>query len=335
MKIGIVNDLEVSVQALSRAIGSAPEHRVAWIARNGAEAIELCARELPDLVLMDVVMPGIDGVEAIQRIMSATPCAILVVTATVSGQTGRVFKALGAGALDAVDTPILAGPGAAEGTRALLAKIAMLGKIIQPPSERARPTGTPAGLAGPWLFALGASAGGPTALAEVLGGFAPETRGAFIVIQHLDRKFAPALAEWLGKQISLPVRLACDGDVPTAGTVLLPDREDHLVLGSRGTLRYTADPESYVYRPSVDAFFCSIADHWRGDATGVVLTGMGRDGAKGLKKMREAGFATIAQDQQSSAVYGMPKAAALLGAAERILPLAEVGPALRYQLGGS
>jgi len=335
MKIGIVNDLEIAVEALSRAIGSAPEHQVVWIARNGAKAVELCARQLPDLVLMDLVMPGVDGVEAIRRIMSATPCAILVVTATVSGQTSRVFKALGAGALDAVDTPVLAGPGAAEGTRSLLAKIAAIGKIIHPPSERTRPPGTGTGPAGPWLFALGASAGGPTALTEVLGGFSCETPAAFVVIQHLDRKFAPALADWLGKQISLPVRLARDGDVPTAGTVLLPDRDDHLILSPRGALHYTADPESYVYRPSVDAFFQSIADHWRGNATGVVLTGMGRDGGKGLKKMREAGFATIAQDQKSSAVYGMPKAAALLGAAERILPLAEIGPALRQQLGGS
>ncbi len=332
MKIGIVNDMELAVEALSRAIGSAPEHQVAWIARSGAEAVELCARQLPDLVLMDMVMPGIDGVETIRRIMDATPCAILVVTASISGQTGRVFDALGAGALDAVDTPVLAGPSAAEGVRALLAKIAMIGKIIAAPSERTRAAGNAPG--GPWLFALGASAGGPTALAEVLGVFSRETRAAFVVIQHLDRKFAPALADWLGKQISLPVRLACAGDVPTAGTVLLPDREDHLVLNARGALLYTADPESYVYRPSVDAFFQSIAAHWRGNATGVLLTGMGRDGAKGLKKMREAGFATIAQDQKSSAVYGMPKAAALFGAAERILPLAEIGPALRHQLGG-
>jgi len=334
MQIGIVNDLELALEALSRAIGSAPEHRVAWIARSGAEAVELCARQLPDLVLMDLVMSGVDGVEAIRRIMSATPCAILIVTATVSGRTGMVFKALGAGALDAVDTPVLAGPGAAEGTRALLAKIAVLGKILHAPSERTRPPGTRAGLAGPWLFALGASAGGPTALAEVLGGFSRETPAAFVVIQHLDRKFAPALADWLGKQIALPVRLARAGDVPTAGTVLLPDREDHLIWSPRGALLYTADPESYVYRPSVDAFFSSLADHWPGNATGVLLTGMGRDGAKGLKKMREAGFATIAQDQKSSAVYGMPKAAALLGAAERILPLAEIGPALRHPLGG-
>jgi len=117
-----------------------------------------------------------------------------------------------------------------------------------------------------------------------------------------------------------------------AGTVLLPDREDHLIMSPQGTLVYTATPRDYVYRPSVDAFFESVALHWRGNATGILLTGMGRDGAKGLKAMRETGFTTIAQDQKTSAVYGMPKAAAQLGAAEWILPLPEIAPLLRRQV---
>ncbi len=153
-----------------------------------------------------------------------------------------------------------------------------------------------------------------------------------MVIQHLDRHFAPGLADWLGKQIALPVRLARDGDVPEPGVVLLPSREDHLVLNLHGTLSYTADPKDYVYRPSIDAFFKSVAVHWKSSAAGVLLTGMGRDGAQGLKKMREAKFLTIAQDQKTSAVYGMPKAAAELGAAKQIMPLSEIGPTLHQLL---
>ncbi len=336
MKIGIVNDLFIITESLRRAVISTSEHQVIWVAFNGAEAIEQCAKQKPDLVLMDLIMPGINGVETTRRIMQATPCAILVVTATVEGSVGMVFEALGAGALDAVDTPVLSGPGAEKGIRLLLTKIAILGKIIGTAPELSRrpkpltPSGN--GRTDRWLFALGTSAGGPAALAEVLGAFPADIPVAFVVIQHLDRHFAPGLADWLGKQISLPVRLARDGDVPEPGTVLLPSRDDHLVLNLRGTLSYTSDPKDYVYRPSIDAFFTSVATCWKGNAAGVLLTGMGRDGAQGLKKMREAQFSTIAQDQKTSAVYGMPKAAAQIGAAERILPLSEIASALNQLL---
>jgi len=336
MKIGIVNDLRIVAESLRRTVVSTSEHQVIWVAGGGAEAIEFCARQTPDLILMDLIMPGMNGVEAIRRIMEATPCAILVVTATVDGSVGMVFDALGVGALDAVDTPVLSGPGANEGVRDLLAKITAIGKIISPISELITRTRSLSMVEtkrkGGWLFAIGTSAGGPAALAEVLGGFASDTPAAFVVIQHLDRHFAPGLAEWLGKQVALPVRLAREGDAPEPGTVLLPSREDHLVLNPHGLLCYTPDPKDYVYRPSVDAFFTSVAAHWKSNAAGVLLTGMGRDGASGLKKMREAKFPTIAQDQKTSAVYGMPKEAAQLGAADRILPLPEVGPALRHLL---
>ena len=141
--------------------------------------------------------------------------------------------------------------------------------------------------------------------------------------------FQQTLAEWLGQQITLPVRLARHGDVPEAGVVLLPARDDHLVLTEAGRLIYTPDPVDYVYRPSVDALFESVVRHWRGNAAGALLTGMGRDGARGLKAMRDCGFVTLAQDRETSAVYGMPKAAAELNAAQRVLPLDRVGPALR------
>ncbi len=110
MKIGIVNDLLIIAESLRRTVASTSEHQVVWVARSGAEAIDLCAKQTPDLILMDLIMPGMDGVETIRRIMQATPCAILVVTATVDGSVGMVFEALGVGALDAVDTPVLSGP---------------------------------------------------------------------------------------------------------------------------------------------------------------------------------------------------------------------------------
>lgn len=340
MRIGLVNDLALANEAMRRVLASSP-HQVAWIATDGAQAVRKCAEDRPDLVLMDLIMPVMDGVEATRRIMAASPCAILIVTANLDGAPGRVFDALGAGALDVVNTPTLAGPKMAASAQALLDKIAMLGRLIgvgTPAPFQARPL--PARSAAPlhgarqgkWLFAIGASAGGPAALAEVLKVFPKNTPAAFVVVQHLDEHFAAGLAEWLALQITLPVRIARDGDVPTSGVVLLPGRDDHLVLTARGTLAYTPEPVAYSYRPSVDVLFESVVEHWRDPAVGVLLTGMGRDGARGLKKMRDAQFLTLAQDRASCAVYGMPKAAAELNAACEILPLERIGPALRQLL---
>lgn len=331
MRIALVNDLPIALEALRRVLARAPEHRIAWSARDGAEAVQRCAEDRPDLILMDLIMPVMDGVEATRRIMAATPCAILVVTATVEGTTSRVFDALGAGALDAVNTPAPTGDGAA----ALLAKIEALGRLIgdvaaPAPAPHAPAVGhIPATGARPWLIAIGASAGGPAAVAELLKGFRRDTRAAFVVVQHLDESFASGLAEWIGGQISLPVRLARDGDVPTSGVVMLPGRDDHLVLTARGALMYRREPVDYVYRPSVDEFFDSIVTHWTGRSAGVILTGMGRDGARGLKAMRDARFPTFAQDRTSCSVYGMPRAAVELGAASAVLTLPELGTALQ------
>ena len=133
---------------------------------------------------------------------------------------------------------------------------------------------------------------------------------------------------------ALPVRIARAGETPQAGTVLLAGTNDHLRLVAGSRMAYTPEPGDYLYRPSIDVFFESVVEHWRGEAVGVLLTGMGRDGAQGLKAMRERGFLTIAQDQATSAVYGMPKAAATLGAACEILPLPRIAPRVVLACGG-
>lgn len=334
MRIGLVNDMALALEALRRVLARAPQHEIVWMARDGAEAVTRCAADRPDLILMDLIMPVMDGVEATRRIMAASPCAILVVTATVEGTTSRVFDALGAGALDAVNTPALTGDGAA----VLLAKIDALGRLIgdtAAPLASARENAAPAAPAPgyrPWLVAIGASAGGPAAVAELLKEFRPDTRAAIVVVQHLDESFATGLADWLRGQIALPVRLARDGDVPQPGAVLLPGRDDHLVLNAGGTLVYRKEPVEYVYRPSVDEFFDSVIAHWRGRSAGVILTGMGRDGARGLKAMHDARHPTYVQDRASCAVYGMPRAAVELGGADWVLPVREISRQLQQLL---
>ncbi len=335
MKIAIVNDLALAVEALRRVVLSVPGHEVAWVARDGAEAVAQCARNLPDLVLMDLIMPVMDGVEATRRIMKATPCAILVVTATVAGHAAKVFEAMGFGALDAVCTPVLGRDGRIDGGNELLKKVSAIGRLIgkdAPVIDIAAPAGG-GRLAAPGpLVAIGASTGGPKALASVLSALPARLAAPVVVIQHVDVQFAQGLAEWLAAQTPLAVSLAGEGAVIKPGRVYVAGTNDHLVVGPDLALHYTPDPREYPYRPSADAFFLSLLRHWPRPGVAVLLTGMGRDGARGLLTLRQAGWHTIAQDRASSVIYGMPRAAAELNAAVEILPVHAIAPAIIQQV---
>lgn len=334
MRIAIVNDELQAVDAMQRMLQrGASRHELAWAARDGTEAVEQCKRDKPDLILMDLFMPRMDGVEATRRIMAKTPCAIVVITADINRHSAKVFEALGAGALDVVNTSVLNHPENLEDAAPLLAKIETLSKLIGdadspkkfPPAENGvRPLEVRDGQ----LVVMGASAGGPAALATVLAALPTDFPAAVVIVQHVDAQFAEGLANWLQCQTPLRVRLAQDGDHPQMGEVLLTGREDHIVFASPHRLTYTRQPAETPFRPSVDVFYKSVARFWPGKVVGVLLTGMGRDGAKGLKALRDRGHHTIAQNEATSAVYGMPKAAAELNAATEILALDKIGPRL-------
>lgn len=331
MRIAIVNDSVLAQQALRAVLGRVPAHQVIWTARNGAEAVDRCIADRPDVVLMDVFMPVMDGIECTRRIMASTPCAILIVTAAVGGSyTNKVFEAMSAGALDAVNTPVAGPSGDKFDDAGLLKKLEIIGKLvapaaIAPPADQARAT---ADDKLPMLVALGASTGGPQAFVEVLSRLGPRFPGAVVLVQHIDPAFAAGLSEWLSSRTGFPVRAAKTGDEPEPGVGLLAATRDHLVLDRRRHLRYTAEPARVPYRPSVDVFYASLAANWPRRSVAVLLTGMGKDGAHGLLRLRGAGWATIAQDQKTSVVYGMPRAAAELKAAEQVLPLDQIGPAI-------
>jgi chemotaxis response regulator CheB len=323
VKIGIANDLPSVAEGLRRAVLLRPGTEVVWIARDGVEAVERCTQRTPDVILMDLIMPRMDGVEATRRIMATTPCAILVVTSSVGGNAQRAFEAMGHGALDAIDTPMLGAGDPRASAVVLLAMLDKVAKIIatrepSAPTARSKPAPAAAGGNG-GLVAIGSSAGGPAALATVLGALDVGFPAAIVIVQHVDEQFAIGMAEWLNGVSTLPVRVAKDGDRPVPGTVLLAATRDHLTMSSAARLGYSVEPSDYVYRPSIDVFFESVARKCQGPLVGVLLTGMGRDGASGLKSLRDKGCHTIAQDRASSAVYGMPKAAVELGAAVDVL----------------
>ncbi len=330
MKIAIVNDMFMAAEALRRAVVTNTDHRVIWIAENGRDAVARCATDLPDLILMDLIMPEMDGVEATRRIMAATPCAILIVTASVDGNAAQVFAAMGCGALDATNTPLLGTQGNEAGRAELLAKLKIIEMLIRPrrvPSEQpkalranARPP------AGYQLVAIGASSGGPSALMTILAALPTDFPLPIVVIQHVDAQFAPELVAWLGTHTALKVRVAKSDVRLEPGVVYVAARDAHLVLNGWGALSYSAQPQDLPYRPSIDVFFNSVQQYGRGCCIAILLTGMGRDGAEGLLHLRRDGHLTIAQDQATCAVYGMPRAAAELDAAVHVLPLLDIAP---------
>lgn len=330
MKIGMTAAPEV-ITCLRQALNLRPQHELLWVAADASHSVELCAQNRPDLVLMDLGAPGNPSLDAIAQIMANTPCAILIITRNSNADTSRVFAAMGRGAIDAVDAPLPCADGRA-GAADLLRKLDSISTLVSTPRfiPGADSTGDTTAMARvkSRLVAVGASAGGPGALAKLLAGIPKEFPAAIVIVQHVDEQFATGMAEWLSRDSLLPVRIAVEGDQILPGTVLLAATNDHLSLKADDRLGYTVDPSDSIYRPSIDVFFDSICHWWSGDAVGVLLTGMGRDGAKGLKALRGKGYYTIAQDQASSAVYGMPKAAIALGAAVDVLPIERIAPRL-------
>lgn len=341
MRIAIVNDMVMAVETLRRVLMTVPDCKVAWIAHDGADAVTKCAQDTPDMILMDLIMPVMDGVEATRHIMKNSPCAILVVTASVGKNSSKVFEAMGYGALDVVETPVLGVNGNPEAAEALLGKITTIRKLIGKSASTSKSRTAPQSPQAqfptiasriPPLVAIGSSTGGPNALAAILSRLPADFGAAIAIVQHVDAQFTPSLAEWLNQQTPLTVQLASEGDRLEVGKVLIAGTNDHLSLQPNLSLGYTKNPVDYPYRPSVDVFFKSLAQHWTRQGTAVLLTGMGRDGAQGLSLLRDKGWHTIAQNQASCVVYGMPKAAVELGAAVEILALDAIAPTLIKRL---
>ncbi len=278
---------------------------------------------------MDLNMPDADGFSGIARIMAETPTPILVLTANREEAVG--FRALSLGALDILEKPqattdledygrllrsrlrLLAGVKVIRHVRGLRERIA------SPPRRAARAD----------LVVIGASLGGPRALATLLRGLAPAFPAPVAIVQHIADGFTEGLAAWLAAETRLDVHEARDGEALAPGRVVLAPTGRHLVVVEDGLVRLSDAPAVDTFKPSVTPLLLSAARVYGTRVCGVILTGMGRDGAEGLKAIKDAGGPTLAQDEATSAVFGMPRAAIELGAVDRVLPLEEIPRALR------
>jgi len=315
----VVPQLSVQ-QMLTRAL-EGDEYEVDWTATTGLEALHQFETRDADVLLVSVSLHDMTAAELTRRLLAKRSCGVIVLAHDTSEGVSKVYDAMAAGALDVLRVQAVNGRVSAEAVLAKLRTASRLlghssGKMrsIQAGTLLAQSLGRP-----PSLIAIGASTGGPQALLTVLSGLPRNVAASIVIVQHVDSEFSEGLATWLQEGSGIRVELARPGCAPKPGTAFLAATKDHLIMTSGGSFRYTPEPRALNYRPSVDVLFASLAQHWRTPGAAVLLTGMGRDGAEGLHKLRKGGWHTIAQEESSCVVYGMPKAAVQLGAASKVL----------------
>ncbi len=337
LRILIVDDSALMRRLLRQMLESDPEIQVVGEAGDGKTALALTAELRPDLITLDVRMPVLDGVETTRQIMAYHPTPILVLSAAVSGQeAGISFEALAAGALEVMEKPNLSEAGSLDHLRRLLirrVKLLARVKVVThlrgrrhpiPPQHQSlgdTPHAMRRSRIAPGDFpvvVIGASTGGPRVVRQLLAGLPATFPAAVLVVQHIAQGFSQGMAEWLADASAIPLALASDEmPVRPGQAILAPDRAD-LLIKPDGTVRLSMSP-LLLQRPSIDITMTAVAELYGTSAVGILLTGMGRDGAVGMRAIRRAGGLTIAQDEASCTIFGMPRAAIELGAAELVL----------------
>ncbi len=343
-RVLLVEDSATVRARLRDVLESDPEIDLVGEAVDGKRAIELCEQLRPDVVTMDMMLPVMSGLAATEYIMAYCPTPILIVSASINrGEVFKTYEALAAGAVDVMEKPRGDEPdGSWERKYLQTLKLVSRIRVITHPRGRLRRSEPPVGdaangamtsagpaLPGYSLVAIGASTGGPGAVVQILRALPSEFRLPLLLVLHIGEPFGAAFADWLDTQTNRRVAYPRDGDPLSSavGRVVMAPPDQHLMLQG-GRFRLTRDPERHSCRPSVDVLFESIARESGATAAACLLTGMGRDGALGLLALRRAGAFTIAQDEATSIVYGMPREAAQLNAAGRVLPLGDIAPAL-------
>lgn len=347
LRVLVVEDSVTVRKRICEVLSEDPDIEVVGEAGDGQRGVELCQMLRPDVISMDMALPVMSGLDATEYIMAHCPTPILVVSSSWNrGELFKTYEALAAGAVDVLEK----GSNSDEDgvwERRLVAALKMVSRIrvITHPKARLRQLGLSNGSPAPIeatngapgqplrVFAIGASTGGPAAVTTVLDGLPHDLEIPILLVMHINEPFAAALSEWLAGRTRRTVRFAQNMDKIAAarGAVIMAPADYHLTV-ENGYFRLNQEPERHSCRPSVDVLFTSVAREFGSGAAACLLTGMGRDGAAGLLDIRRGGGMTIAQDEATSVVYGMPREAALLGAAEKILPLNDIAPALNGAL---
>jgi len=330
IRVLIVDDSPVVSQMLSYIFSSDPAINVMGIATNGEEAITMTARLKPDIVTMDVNMPGMDGFEATRRIMESTPVPIIIVSSSYNpSEITKAFRAIEAGALSIMSKPVGIGhPFYEKESRELINTVKALSNVkvvtrkrrIVPAGEVITKTEKEIARQKISMIAIGASTGGPPVIQTILKGLPKDFPVPITIVQHITQGFTTGFASWLSDTTGFIVRVPENGEKCLPGTIYVAPDNAHMVFDYGGRILLNNDPPDNLLKPSVAHLFISVANVFREKVVGVLLTGMGRDGAEGLKMMRDMGAVTIAQNEESSVVFGMNGEAVRLGAARYVLP---------------
>ena len=332
IKVLLTDDSPLTRAILRDIFRASGDILVVGEAENGREAVAMTSLLKPDLIVMDLMMPVMDGLAAIEEIMAQMPTPILVLSATIDDkEVNHAFAAIKKGALDVMDKPGGGIDGANGFGAGICDKVRLLARIKVIRRRRVVREKEDPGIGFSDgrrnILAIGASTGGPKAVMSIIKALPADLAATVFVVQHIASGFARGFAQWLGQESGITVRLAEDRTHFRAGEVLVAPNDCHMVLEG-GTVRLVEGAPVNSCRPSIDVFFSSLAAGHGASTVGVLLTGMGRDGAHGLRRIKEQGGVTIVQDEESCAVFGMPKAAITLDAVDRVLPLARIPEAL-------
>lgn len=338
VRVMIVEDSLVMRRLLAHIVSRDPRLALAAAVASAEEALQELPRVRPDVISMDIRLPGMDGLEATRRIMAEHPTPIVVIAGAVpDGSFNISMNALRAGALSVVEKPVGIETGGHEQiAETICTQLYIMSQVpvirqrpsIAPRPRAASPDTAPRPALAPAVLAIAASTGGPPALAQVLGTLPPDFPLPVLLVQHMGAAFMEGFASWLDGLVPLTVRLAQEGEVPKPGQVYVAPGDRHLLLSPQNTLRLSLEKPIASQRPSATLLFRSVATAAGARALGVLLTGMGEDGAIGLAEMRQAGGYTITENESTAVVYGMPAAAVRLGGSSLSLPLPAIGPRL-------
>ncbi len=316
MNVAIVNDLDIEIEALKRLIEKIRAYNVIWIAKNGFEAIEKNKSMKPDLILMNLNMPICDGVQATKTIMAENPAPIIIVSSSMHLYQSKIFEAMGYGALDVSSIPV--GKDSSDiSDNDLLKKIDMIAKLSGKQGVEIQFKNST--LDRKKTILIGASTGGPKVIAKILESLPKKINGTMVIVQHLDKQFTQGMIDWLNNYTKIPIKVADSGLPINSNQIYLVGGDEHYKINKQGKFEVVDNQIGHHYIPSINILFQSFADNYDGKGLAIILTGMGNDGAKGLLELKKKDWSTIAQDEASSVVYGMPKAAYENGAADKKL----------------